>query len=89
MLQRIGWIGTIDRSIWLTRSCLKYMIIITKRPVWEIDGKENNTADTVDYAFYIFKKGYSSDKDPRIKWLFFPDKKGKYPRGNRAKKNRH
>ena len=71
MLHRIGWIGTIDRSYWLNESCLKYMIVITKRPVWEIDGRDNNRADNIDYAFYVFKKGYN--RGARIKWLFFDD----------------
>lgn len=71
VLQRLGWIGTIKRSQWLQSSCLKYKVIITKRPIWEIDGVTKNSSDTVDYAFYIFKEGYTGD--PKIRWLFFKE----------------
>lgn len=67
VLHRIDWVGTQERSKWMERRGLKSLTIICKRPVWEIDGKTKNVSDTREYAWFVFKKGYSYP--PVVKWL--------------------
>jgi hypothetical protein len=67
ILQRLNWLGTQKRSIWLKSMPLKYVIVISKRITWELDGKEKNNTDNVEYAFFVFQKNFMGK--PTVKWL--------------------
>lgn len=67
ILQRLNWLGTLKRSQWLMNMPLKNVIVIAKRPKWELDDRENNVTDTYEYCFLVFQKKYTGD--PKVKWL--------------------
>jgi hypothetical protein len=66
ILQRSNWLGTYKRSQWLKQSGLRYVLVIPKRPIWEIDGRDNRS-DTYEYFWFIFQKGYTGL--PEVDWL--------------------
>lgn len=68
ILQRSNWLGTQKRSEWLSKSLLKTVYIIPKRPVWEIDNKTNNVSDTYEYFWFHFSVNKINIK-PEIEWL--------------------
>ena len=60
-LQRLNWLGTKKRSEYLKNNKdlrLKHLLVISKRPTWEIDGVEKNKTDTCEYAWFVFQKGF-------------------------------
>jgi len=67
ILQRVNWLGTQKRSEWLSKASLKTIYIIPKRPVWEIDNRPENGADTYEYMWAHFQNNYKNK--PQIEWL--------------------
>lgn len=68
ILQKLQWLGTQKRSEWLKHySCLYKVLVIPYRICWEIDTRPDNKADNVEYAWYVFKKGYIGES--KIDWL--------------------
>ncbi len=68
ILQRCDWISTQDRSKWhMANKDLRRILVLIKRPIWEIDDKVDNKADTREYAWFGYQIGY---KDyPQVRWL--------------------
>lgn len=68
ILHRLNWLGTFRRSQWLKQMPLKEVLVIAKRPTWEVDSRPNNSSDTYEYAFFVFQKGYLDA--PTVNWIF-------------------
>jgi 16S rRNA G966 N2-methylase RsmD len=70
ILQRSNWLGTNKRSKWF-KTCphgrLRHVLVIPRRPKWEIDDRENNNTDNYEYFWYIFQKSYVGL--PTVDWL--------------------
>lgn len=59
-LQRLDWLGTQKRSEYFKNNDelrLKHLLVLAKRPTWEIDGRKNSSS-TCEYAWFIFQKGF-------------------------------
>ncbi len=70
-LQRLNWAGTQKRSKFFKKNNtikLKHILILAQRPIWEIDGVENNKADTCEYAWFVFQK--SDEAVNPVDWLY-------------------
>lgn len=67
ILHRLNWLGTHKRSLWLKSMPLEQVVVISRRPVWEIDGRPDNRADTYEYCFLCFRHGWG--KSPRLSWM--------------------
>lgn len=62
-LQRLDWLATQKRSEYFKNNDklrLKHLLVLAKRPTWEIDGRKNSSS-TCEYAWFIFQKGFDGE----------------------------
>ena len=67
IFQSMQWLGTQRRTKWLSKAGLYKVLVVPKRPRFEVTGKIFKGTNTFDYSWYVFKKGYK--RNPRIDWL--------------------
>lgn len=56
MLQRLNWLGTKKRKAFWDKAPLKHVYIHHKRPGF--DPVKPNKTDSIEYAHFVFQKGY-------------------------------
>ncbi len=55
VLLRLGFLGSRKREQLFSDYNLYSVVVMTRRPTWEIDGKDKNNTDNSDYGWFIFK----------------------------------
>jgi len=56
MLQRLNWLGTLKRKSFWNKAPLKHVYIHHKRPGF--NPEKPNRTDSIEYAHFVFQKGY-------------------------------
>jgi predicted rRNA methylase YqxC with S4 and FtsJ domains len=69
LLLRLGFLASKKRKNLHKKMNLSHVIVLGKRPIWEIDGVTKNKPDNSDYAFFIYQP--KSDKvETKLKIIF-------------------
>lgn len=67
ILQSIQWLGSQKRSEWFQNAGLAEILIIPKRPQWEVDSGDRLKNNIWDYAWFVFLPGHH--ESPNTRWL--------------------
>ncbi len=67
ILQSIQWLGSQKRSAWFDNAGLAHMLILPRRPQWEVDSGDRVKSNVWDYAWFVFLPG--RHQSPNTRWL--------------------
>lgn len=67
VLQTIQWMGSQKRSKWFQNAGLAEILVLPKRPQWEVDSGDRVKNNIWDYAWFVFLPGHY--ESPKTCWL--------------------